>query len=109
MSKHLLSNFAAIVIGSIIVAFILAVADSPSRAQSRAAASLSHLLKVSDREYVDLSKVSFIRLPIYTPGCPECQTRWGDMLIVDGGQTNGFSVEAEAKLRELLSAPPADK
>src|SRR5260221_8219034 len=38
-----------------------------------------HLTQLSNREWIDLSKISMIRLPVFTDphGCPDCQTRWG--------------------------------
>lgn len=63
------------------------------------------LTKLSDREWVDLSKLSFIRLPVNTlpdPSCaPYCQTRWGADIVVDG-VSMAYSEEAEITLRRLL-------
>ncbi len=64
----------------------------------------SQLTRISDREYVNLDKVSFVRLPITTPvpDCPECTPlRWGANLVVDGANAD-FSTEADQKVRELL-------
>lgn len=61
------------------------------------------LTQLSSREWVDLSKVSFVRWPVYTDphGCLDCQTRWGADFIVDGVNV-GYSEEAEVTLRKLL-------
>lgn len=65
-----------------------------------------HLTQISSREFVDLSKISFIRLPVTTPDDPSCspycQTRWGADMIVDGVGVS-YSEEAERELRRMLS------
>jgi hypothetical protein len=64
------------------------------------------LTRLSDREYVDLSRVRYVRLPTYlppVPGCLDCQLRWGASLRIEGVDGDiAFTEDAEAKLKELL-------
>ena len=64
-----------------------------------------HLTQLSDREWIDLSKISMVRLPVFTDphGCTDCQTRWGADMVVDGVGM-AYSEEAEVTLRRLLAA-----
>ena len=55
-------------------------------------------------EWINLDKVSYIRLPTYTEPCYSCQTRWGAYIVVDGHEVT-YSEEAEVKLRKLLNVP----
>ncbi len=67
-----------------------------------------HLTQLSSREWVDLSKLSLVRLPVYTPpppGCFDCQTRWGADYII-GGVQQAYTEEAEVTLRKMLGAEP---
>ena len=63
-----------------------------------------HLTQLSNREWIDLTKISMIRLPVFTDphGCPDCQTRWGADMVVDGVGM-AYSEEAEVTLRKLLA------
>lgn len=62
----------------------------------------SQLTKLTDREYVDLSKVSFIRLPVTVDTANTgVANRIGEEMVVDGSPVD-FTVEAEAKLRQML-------
>lgn len=65
-----------------------------------------HLTQLSSREFVDLSTVSMIRLPVYlasVPGCPDCQLRYGAN-IISGGVAWDYSEAAEPAVRKMLSA-----
>lgn len=64
-----------------------------------------HLTQLSSREFVDLSKVAFVRLPVYlppVPGCPDCQLRYGADMVVNGVDVS-YSEEAEVTLRRMLA------
>jgi len=98
MRRHLAELWFLLAAG-LVVAFLTAEAQPLPTASA-----LPHLTRLSEREFVDLSKVSFIRLPVYVtapPGCNDCQTRWGADIIVDSTVIT-YSVEAEAELRKLL-------
>jgi hypothetical protein len=81
--------------------FLFSLASFRMGAQS-VTPPFAHLTKLTDREYVDLSKVSFIRLPITvqsTTGGPT--NRIGEEMVVDGSDVD-FTPEAETMLRQLL-------
>lgn len=68
-----------------------------------------HLTQISSREWVDLSTVSMIRLPVYlaaVPGCPDCQLRYGAN-IISGGVAWDYSEAAESAVRKLLGTAVA--
>ncbi len=71
---------------------------------------LAHLTQLSEREFVDLSKVSYIRYAAvidFSGVCdPDYVQRSSDWMIVDGGPT-GISGGAEDKLRQIRGDPPA--
>ncbi len=71
---------------------------------------LAHLTQLSEREFVDLSKVSYIRYAAvvdFSGTCdPDYVQRSSEWMIVDGGPT-GISGGAEDKLRQLMGQPPA--
>ncbi len=71
---------------------------------------LSQLTQLSDREFVDLSKVSYIRYAAvvdFSGTCdPDYVQRSSEWMIVDGGPT-GISGGAEDKLRQLMGQPAA--
>ena len=87
----------------LVAAFILWCVIGAVVLPSEPAPSL-RLTRLSSREWVDLSKVSMIRLPVFTDphGCLDCQTRWGADLVVDGVET-AYTEEAEVTLRRLLA------
>lgn len=62
------------------------------------------LTQISPREWVDLKKISFVQMPIFTsppPGCLDCQTRWGGSFVVDGHETPFLAV-ADDTMRKLV-------
>lgn len=65
------------------------------------------LTKISNREWVDLSKVSFVQLPVWVhipPSlCPagSCQERWGGSLVVEGYE-HAFTAEADDVMKKLV-------
>lgn len=64
-----------------------------------------HLTQISSREWVDLSTVSMIRLPVYLPpqpGCPDCLLRYGAD-IISGGVLWNYTEEAEVTFRRILA------
>ncbi len=81
---------------------ILCIFVAPSL-RSQPPARLANLTKLSDREWVDLSKVTYVQLPVYipVPGCVDCASRWGAGLVVDGVRLE-YSEEAEVEIRRLL-------
>ncbi len=89
------------VIAAYVLAFIMValVTVMPAQAPVR----LANLTKLSDREWVDLSKVTYVQLPVYipVPGCVDCASRWGAGLVVDGVRLE-YSEEAEVEIRRLL-------
>ena len=89
----------------IIIAACLCVAAFSPLLHSQSKPSLDLLLKLSDQEFVDVSKITWVRFPTYTPECFECQSRWGAWLVVDGKELT-YGVEAEVALRQLLGNPP---
>ncbi len=64
----------------------------------------TNLTQLSPREWVDLSKVTYVQLPVYVPvpGCVDCAARWGSGIIVDGVRIE-YSEEAEVEVRRLLN------
>ena len=69
---------------------------------------LARLTKLSDREYVDMAKVDFVRLSAcfdLTAIGGDPNFCGGDSLLVNGASV-GFSEAAEDKVRQLLGAPP---
>lgn len=66
---------------------------------------VSTLTQISDIEQVDLSKVTVVRLPTFTPDDPSChpfcQTRWGALLIIDGKEY-AYSEKADAEVKRLF-------
>ncbi len=79
--------------------FIALTLSLPAQPPSR----FANLTKLSDREWVDLSKVTYVQLPVYipVPGCNDCASHWGSGLIVDGVRIE-YSEEAEVEIRKLL-------
>ncbi len=73
-------------------------------AKGQAPKQITTLTQLSPREWVDISKVTYVQLPVYipTPGCNDCSTRWGAGLVVDGVRLE-FSEEAEVEVRRLLN------
>ncbi len=90
------------VIGSFAIAFIFIALTLVLPAQPPPA-RLTNLTKLSDREWVDLSRVTYVQLPVYipVPGCNDCASRWGSGLVVDGVRLE-YSEEAEVEIRRLL-------
>ncbi len=82
----------------VIIGLIVAI-NAPSQPPTH----LANLTKLSDREWVDLSKVTYLQLPVYipVPGCTDCASRWGAGLVVDGVRLE-YSEEAEVEIRRLL-------
>jgi hypothetical protein len=76
-------------------------------AQGQSVVQLGQLTQISNREFVDLSKLSYVILPVYTPddpSCsPNCQRRWGATMVVDGKEET-FTEDAEKWFRERLGA-----
>ncbi len=89
-------------IASFALAFIF-IALTLSLPAQQPPARLTNLTKLSDREWVDLSKVTYVQLPVYipVPGCVDCASRWGAGLVVDGVRLE-YSEEAEVEIRRLL-------
>lgn len=91
----------------LLAAFILCIGCAVTT-RSDAPPSL-HLTQISSREWVDLSTVSMIRLPVYlaqVPGCPDCQLRYGAN-IISGGVAWDYSEAAEPAVRKLLGTAVA--
>jgi len=92
------------------LALILGVLLLGSLTAQQPANPLAHLTQLSDREFVDLSKVSYVRYAAvvdFSGTCdPDYVQRSSDWMIVDGGPT-GISGVAEDKLRQLMGQPAA--
>ena len=85
---------------------VLCVVGVIFKLQAQAPSSpLARLLKVSNREFIDPNAIDYLLLPVYVDppaGCPDCQTRWGAVIVLKSGAQVQYQPEAEAKLKELL-------
>src|SRR5215475_9027825 len=96
MKKHRLFGIVVVLIG---LGLLAVVRQTTAQTQTT-----PRLIQISDREWADWSKVTIVRLPTFTVPdypCPECQTRWGALIIVDGKEYQ-YTEKADPKIKELL-------
>ncbi len=87
-----------------LVGFLVFCAACFDIAKGQSPKNLTTLTQLSSREWIDLSKVSYVELPVYTttPGCADCNNRWGAFIVVDGVHID-YTEEAEVEVRRLLN------